>query len=351
MRMENETDYISRKKELYPVSDELVTYLKKFKRYDEVSIKYDDLNRYSGAVTLYDKNGDDSLWETIIYDQWFLKELDRGLKEVYAILKMGKDLSVCEHLKVDRVDCCRYGNTKPFRIKINNKLNDNHDYFYIKKIDSSRVYGLEIEHLLSPSMINFFVFEDTLVEEHIAGIPGDQFVTEYLNENKINKIRIAKEFVKFNERCFVRLLGDMRSYNYVIDITPDFDNEQYRIRAIDFDQQSYEGKKVLYLPQFIKENNAFVKICIDLMTPKTVHQYQQEERSLMRRRALSSKHRFLDLFEIMEKEVISTPQKIAQLKEELNKHFKTTVYSVCTTMGQILKIHLTTTLDLKDYFD
>jgi len=38
-----------------------------------------------------------------------------------------------------------------------------------------------------------------------------------------NKIRFAKEFVKFNERCFVRLLGDMRSYNFVVDITPDIE--------------------------------------------------------------------------------------------------------------------------------
>ena len=46
----------------------------------------------------------------------------------------------------------------------------------------------------------------------------------------------------------------MRSYNCVVDITPDIEDYQYRIRAIDFDQQSYEGRKNLYLPQFFKEN-------------------------------------------------------------------------------------------------
>ena len=64
-------------------------------------------------------------------------------------------------------------------------------------------------------------------------------------------------YVKFNERCFARLLGDMRSYNFVIDITPDIEDYQYRLRAIDFDQQSYEGRKNLYLPQFYKENFEF----------------------------------------------------------------------------------------------
>ena len=46
----------------------------------------------------------------------------------------------------------------------------------------------------------------------------------------------------------------MRSYNFVVDITPDIEDYQYRIRAIDFDQQCYEGKMKLYMPHFFKEN-------------------------------------------------------------------------------------------------
>ncbi len=57
-----------------------------------------------------------------------------------------------------------------------------------------------------------------------------------------------------DERCFIRLLGDMRSYNFVVIITPDFEDAQIRIRAMDFDQQSYNGRKNYYLPQFFKEN-------------------------------------------------------------------------------------------------
>lgn len=46
----------------------------------------------------------------------------------------------------------------------------------------------------------------------------------YLMKRKLdfNEKRLAKEFVKFNERCLVRLLGDMRAYNYVFDISPNF---------------------------------------------------------------------------------------------------------------------------------
>jgi hypothetical protein len=36
----------------------------------------------------------------------------------------------------------------------------------------------------------------------------------------------------------IRLLGDMRAYNYVI-VIHDFDQVVYKIRPIDFDQQCY----------------------------------------------------------------------------------------------------------------
>ena len=137
-----------------------------------------------------------------------------------------------EHLVVDRIDYCQFGNSKPFRVRIVNQFNDNYDYFYVKIADASRVYGLELEHILSPNRINYLVDKTSLIEEHIAGIPRDTFIDNYINLPNFNKVRLAKEFVKFNERCFVRLLGDMRSYNYVVDVTPDFEEEQYRVRII-----------------------------------------------------------------------------------------------------------------------
>ena len=125
---------------------------------------------------------------------------------------------------------CTFGNTKPFRIRIVNQYNDNHDYFYVKKADASRLYGLELEQLLSPNEINFHIDGDTLIEEHIIGVPGDDFINNYLDHDDLNEVRLAKEFIKFNERCFVRLLGDMRAYNYVVEMTPDFEQNQYRVR-------------------------------------------------------------------------------------------------------------------------
>jgi hypothetical protein len=245
---------------------------------------------------------------------------------------------------VARVDYCTFGNSHPFRIRIVNKFNDNYDHYYIKIADASRVYGLELEHILSPNRITFFTCDNTLVEEHIPGIPGDVFIQQMMDSPETNKIRLAKEFVKFNERCFVRLLGDMRSYNFVIDITPDIEDYQYRIRCIDFDQQSYEGRKNLYLPQFFKENFAFVELCLSHLNKESIEQYQFEERTLITFRMASSRYRIKELLDIMGTDEISTPQKIEQLKNELSEHLNSSVFSKCKSMGDIVKTHMKQTL-------
>jgi hypothetical protein len=175
------------------------------------------------------------------------------------------------------------------------------------------------------------------MEEHIAGVPGDQFILHWMKRPEFNPTRIAKEFVKFNERCFVRLLGDMRSYNFVFDITPDFDDVQFRIRAIDFDQQFYEGKKALYMPQFFKENRPFVELVLHQLNAEVVRQYQQEERALIARRMKAHRHRIKDLRDVIMTDNVSTPEKIGQLGSELAHHYDDKVFSRCRTMGEIIE--------------
>ncbi len=255
-------------------------------------------------------------------------------------MKTEGDLTFIKHLDVARVDYCTFGNSHPFRIRIVNKYNDNYDHYYIKQADASRVYGLELEHILSPNRITFFTGNETLVEEHIPGIPGDVFITSYLNDPNTNKIRFAKEFVKFNERCFVRLLGDMRSYNFVVDITPDIEDFQYRIRAIDFDQQSYEGRRNFYLPQFFKENATLVSLTGSCLNEDSIFQYQTEERTMMAFRLASTRYRLMELLSIMAADHISTYEKVHQLGEELSLFFHKQAFHKCSSMGHLVKQHL-----------
>lgn len=329
---------------MFPVNDALRGYLKHHGREVKMTVSYRALLNYTYSVPLKDKSGKDTLWETVGYDMREWEFIRDGLVKMYAVLKTEGDLTYTKHLDVARIDYCSFGNSHPFRIRIVNKFNDNYDHYYIKIADASRIYGLELEHILSPNRITFLTNKETLVEEHIAGIPGDLFITDYLHQPVTNKIRFSKEFVKFNERCFVRLLGDMRSYNFVVDITPDIEDVQYRIRAIDFDQQSYEGRKNLYLPQFFKENIPLVETVMKSLNKDSIEQYQTEERTLMAFRVASTRHRLMQLLNIMSKDSISTPEKITQLKNDLGAYFHNNSFYKCTSMGQVVKRQLKQTL-------
>ncbi len=339
---------ISRKKPSFPVTGRFHRYLRDYEREVDFDLKYEDLWGWNEAIALEDKHGTNTLWETLIHAPSQRNELDDQLKHLYCQLKMAGDMSAVRHLDIDRIDFCHFANSHPFRIRVVNTYNDNQDYFYVKKADASRLYGLEMEQLLSPNNINFLVRGDTLLEEHIMGIPGDDFLTGYFQRPGINKVRVCKEFVKFNERCFIRLLGDMRAYNYVMDVTLDFDEEQYRVRAIDFDQQNYEGDIKVYLPQFHKENKPIVDLVWELLTVDTIRQYQVEERALMARRAKNNWPRINELLDCMEHDVVSTPEKVKELGAGLAKFHKNDDFRACTSMGEVLRRNLETILNLEE---
>ena len=329
---------ISKKKPAFPITDLLSDYLTTQGRNIKIPIFYDDLLRFQGAVQILDANDNDTLWISCYYAEHERHEIENSLKQMYSILHSDGSESTIPYLNIDSIDFCTFGNTKPFRIKVRNILNDNYLFLYIKKADASRIYGLELEHLLSPNHINFLVHKDTLIEEHISGIPGDTFISENLSKiSEQDKRALAKEFVKFNERCFGRLLADMRSYNYVIVITHDFDRIQYRIRAVDFDQQSYEGNPKVYKPQFLKENNALVELSLKVLTRGSIDQYEKEERSLLAKRATSEKDRLEHLLRCMKADTISTPEKIKQLKTGLFTLTGDVNFKKSKNMGEILE--------------
>lgn len=332
---------ISRKKPAYPITDALSSYLGKQGRNIKIPIFYDDLLRFQGAIEIFDANDNDTLWISCYYAEHESEEIKLSLKQIYSILHADGSDSIIPYLNIDSIDFCTFGNTKPFRIKVRNILNDNYIFLYIKKADASRIYGLELEDILSPNNINFLVYKDTLIEEHISGIPGDTYITEHLHTiSEQDKRALAKEFVKFNERCFVRLLADMRSYNYVVVITHDFDRKQYRIRAVDFDQQSYEGNPKVYKPQFLKENNPLVEMSLEVLAKKSIEQYEKEERSLLAKRATSEHKRLRHLIQCMRKDTISSPQKTKQLKTGLFKLTGDVRFKRAKNMGGLLKVTL-----------
>ncbi|WP_117884468.1 hypothetical protein [Aureibaculum luteum] len=329
---------MSKKKPSFPISEKLSAYLTRHGRNIKIPIFYDDLLRFQGAIEIFDEEGNDTLWVSVFFAEHERNEIEFSLKQIYTILNADGSDTLIPYLNIDSIDFCTFGNSKPFRIKVRNILNDIYTYFYVKSADASRIYGLELEHLLSPNYIYFLVYKDTLIEEHISGIPGDTFIENHLDQcSEQDKRTIAKEFVKFNERCFVRLLGDMRSYNYVMVLTHDFDRILYRIRAIDFDQQSFEGNPKVYKPQFLKENNKLVEMTLDLLRQESIDQYKLEERSLLAKRAASEDTRLSQVLDCMCKDVISTPEKVTELKEGLLELTGDVEFKKANNMGDILK--------------
>ncbi len=329
---------MSDKKPSFPISKNLDSYLSFYNRKLIIPIFYEDLKRFSGSVSVYNEKDIDTLWVRAFYSDFERKEIDESLKQVYNLLHSDGNEANMEFLNVDAIDYCTFGNSKPFRIKIRNILNDNFTYFYVKKADASRIYGLELEHILSPDNLNFLVYQNTLIEEHIAGIPGDEFLSDFLNKcNPSEKSQIAKEFVKFNERCMIRLLGDMRSYNYVIIPTHDFDQVIYKIRAIDFDQQSFEGKLKVYRPQFFKENKIIMELIKEKLNKHSVDQYKIEERSIIAKRILSSESRVKKIIKCMMHDNISTSKNIDLLSKQIYSLTRDENFKKTSNMGEILK--------------
>lgn len=328
------------RKPIFPVNKELMDYLDRNNRLTKIRFYYDDLLRFSDYTPVLDKEGKDTLWLSVYYPELEHVEIESNLNKIYTLLHSDGDIDVLPFLKVESIHFCTFGNSKPFRIRVRNVLNDNYTNFYIKKADASRIYGLELEEILSPNRINFLLFKDTLIEEHILGIPGDVFIDHHLeNCNSLEKAQIAKEFVKFNERCMIGLLGDMRSYNYVIVPTHDFDQVVYRIRPIDFDQQCYEGNLKIYLPQYFKENIKMVNLVQEKLKPSSIEQYKKEVRSAIAKRA-STDNRLQGLVNIMKKDVISKPESVNELKEALQKLTYNTQFRKCETMGDVLEAGL-----------
>ena len=129
----------------------------------------------------------------------------------------------------------------------------------------------------------------------------------------------------------------MRAYNFIMDITPDFDQIQYRIRAIDFDQQSYEGRRSFYLPHYFKENLPYVNLGIKHLSAESVEQYQKEERAAMARRIHNEKVKLQELIESMKHHELSTVAKFQQLQKEIAQKEDIDGINNCQSMGELLE--------------
>ena len=153
-------------------------------------------------------------------------------------------------------------------------------------------------------------------------------------------MRIAKEFVKFAERCYLRLLGDMRAVNYIVDITPDFEEVQYRVRPIDFDQQCYEKRLEVYRPHLFPDNKPVEALVRSHLNVPTIRQYRQEERSQTARRIQAESRRYTALLSTMRKTPVAPSDHVEQLAGELNAYHACKDFTGASSMADLVTRHL-----------
>ncbi len=319
-------------KEVYTVSHQLQQYLQLFNRDVELPIAYSDLFHYQYTNAIKNENGKHTHWENVLYEPTILAAITSKLIATYQLLHQ---LPAADY-SITAVDFCEFANSMPFRISLINNSDNTNNYFYIKAADASRIYGLELEQLLSSNQTNFLYHQNTLVETHIDGLPGDEFLLKVNQLSANEQLLIAEEFIRFNERCFVRLLGDMRSYNFVVLQNKKLANS-FRIKAIDFDQQCYEGKLNLYLPQFYKENLLFVELSVGMLNKNSIEKIRQDERKKLAALYLANKHQLKVLMNAMVQEEISENYKVVTLRKELNTYHHVHHFAHCSTMGAIVQ--------------
>jgi hypothetical protein len=138
----------------------------------------------------------------------------------------------------------------------------------------------------------------------------------------------------------------MRSVNYVVDITPDFEEVQYRVRTIDFDQQSYEGKGNIYLAFRFNSNRAVTRLAFEVLNRKSIDQYVAEEHAQMARRAKVESGRLRALLGIMRREEIAPREHVVTLAKELDRMHGTDDFGDCQTMGELTAKHITRMLEI-----
>src|SRR5438876_339538 len=110
------------KKPMYAIESSLREYLARYGREAPLPVTYRDLFYFHAGVPLVDKAGKETLWQTVAYRAFEMPRIHEGLKEIYALLRSGGDRSVMEHLYIDRIDYCSFGNSQPFRVRIVNSF-------------------------------------------------------------------------------------------------------------------------------------------------------------------------------------------------------------------------------------
>src|SRR5262249_28384053 len=76
-----------KKKKLYSVPPPLRRYLADYTREVALPVDYDSLTHYSENYPLLDRDGRDTLWRTVTFPPAEARDVYKGLRDIYALLR------------------------------------------------------------------------------------------------------------------------------------------------------------------------------------------------------------------------------------------------------------------------
>ena len=90
---------ISKKKPFIPINQTLREYLIKYDRSQKLPIAYKDLLGYHESYPLYDKFGNSTLWDTLMYHDIEISDLKQQPTMLYSLLNTEGDMQIIQHLQ------------------------------------------------------------------------------------------------------------------------------------------------------------------------------------------------------------------------------------------------------------
>ena len=99
---------ISKKKINYPINEPLFQYLKTYNRAFKSPLTYDDLMRFTDNFPILDKDGNDTLWEGVMYNHHEMNEIHENVRKIYQRLSSDGNEEATSHLVVDSIDFCTF---------------------------------------------------------------------------------------------------------------------------------------------------------------------------------------------------------------------------------------------------
>jgi len=126
-----------------------------------------------------------------------------------------------------------YGRTCPLRVKVFFS-NDFEKTFYAKILDEKRLFGIELENMLSPYKYEYSASGGGIYEDEVPGIEQSRINSDTKRDNAY-----LEELAKLDYRAFVMLLGDLNPnenpHNCLVTKEFSGDSYTYNVRPIDFD--------------------------------------------------------------------------------------------------------------------